>query len=410
MSQDSDVRPKLGAVRTSIIRRAGRPALLLQDPLGLSQEALVLPPDLSPLLTLMDGTRTEGELRAALEVRMGIRLSPDRLAEIVSRLDEALFLENARYRAARTAALEAYWEAPARRPALAGRSYPAAPGELHASLGGYLRQVPSQSKPEGPIVGLVSPHIDYARGGTIYAQVWGAARETIQEIELAIILGTDHLGGEELLTLTRQHYATPFGILPTSREVVEELARALGEEHAFADELHHCREHSIELSAIWLHHFLRGRRCELVPILCGSFQPFIERGESPSEDSLLAAAIEVLKEAISGRPSLVIASADLAHMGPAFGDPRPLDYLERARDSGRDQSLLEAICAGDAEEAFRQVAAERDRRRICGLPSIYLALKIMGAVKGESLAYSQCPADEVGGSFVSICGIVFTSE
>ncbi len=410
MSQDSDVRPKLRSVRTSMISRAGRPVLLLQDPLGLSPEVLLLPPDLGPLLTLMDGTRTEGELRAALEVRVGMRLSPGRLAEIVARLDEALFLENARHRTAYMAALEAYRQAPARGPALAGESYPSAPEELRARLTEYLAQAPSQSKPAGPILGLVSPHIDYARGGTIYAQVWGAARETIQQTELAIILGTDHLGGHELLTLTRQHYATPFGILPTSREVVEELARALGEEHAFTGELHHRSEHSIELSAIWLHHFLGGKRCELVPILCGSFQPFIERAKSPSEDAFLAAAIEALKEAISGRPSLVIASADLAHMGPAFGDPRPLDYLERARHSGRDRLLLEAICAGDAEEVYRRVVAEQDRRRICGLPPIYLALKIMGAPRGESLAYAQCPADEMGGSFVSICGIVFPSE
>jgi len=63
---------------------------------------------------------------------------------------------------------------------------------------------------------LVSPHIDYARGGPVYAHVWK-------------------------LTLTRQHYATPFGVLPTAREVVETLAGAMGAETAFAGELYHSR-------------------------------------------------------------------------------------------------------------------------------------------------------------------------
>ena len=41
----------------------------------------------------------------------------------------------------------------------------------------------------------------------------------------------------------------------------------LGEERAFAEELHHKGEHSVELAAVWLHHFLGGRPCSIVPML-----------------------------------------------------------------------------------------------------------------------------------------------
>ena len=47
----------------------------------------------------------------------------------------------------------------------------------------------------GPIRGVVSPHIDYARGGPVYKAVWSAAEQAVQDADLAIIFGTDHSGG-----------------------------------------------------------------------------------------------------------------------------------------------------------------------------------------------------------------------
>ena len=72
--------------------------------------------------------------------------------------------------------------------------------------------------------------------------------------DLAIIFGTDHSGGLGKVTPTRQSYATPYGVLPTANGIVDRLADALGEEEAFAEELHHRKEHSIELASVWLHH------------------------------------------------------------------------------------------------------------------------------------------------------------
>src|SRR5207248_3055928 len=76
------------------------------------------------------------------------------------------------------------------------------------------------------------------------------------------------------VTLTRQRYDTPFGPLDTDHAVVDALAGALGEESAFSEELHHRREHSIELAAVWAASLLGQTRPALVPILCGSFFPY----------------------------------------------------------------------------------------------------------------------------------------
>jgi AmmeMemoRadiSam system protein B len=206
------------------------------------------------------------------------------------------------------------------------------------------------------------------------------------------------------LTLTQQSYATPWGILPTDLSVVEALAGALGPETAFDEELHHRSEHSIELAAVWLHFVRGGEPVPLVPILCGSFAGFVAGDEDPATYQPFSAAVQVLGQVMDARRTLVVAAADLAHMGPAFGDPYALDFVAQAQLRNADERLLAAVYAGDAQAFFHNLKAEGDRRHVCGLPPIYLTLRLLGATRGEPAGYALCPADPQGMSFVSIAG------
>jgi len=399
--------PKLRPLETHTVLQHGRPAILLRDPLRLTDRVLIIPQALAPLLSLCDGTRDVEELRAALAVRFGLPLTQSQIQGFIQQLGEALMLDNGRFAAAKEAALEAYRSAPYRVPTLAGTGYPADPDDLRRYLQGFQEQVASETPALTAGRGLVSPHIDYQRGGPVYARVWSRSAEMARQAELAIIFGTDHNGSPGTLTLTRQSYATPFGVLPTAVGVVDAVAAVLGPENAFAEELHHRSEHSIELAAVWLHHVREGRPLEIVPVLCGSFDHFVAGAADPQEHPAFARVIERLQEATAGRRAIVVAAADLAHVGPAFGDPFPLDWAARARLQAADELLLQALCRGNAEEFFRLVQAEGDRRRICGLPPIYLALRLMGDVQGELAGYERCPADAQGTSLVSVCGVVF---
>jgi AmmeMemoRadiSam system protein B len=409
---EKEMRPKLRAIEAHLVQHGGQPAILLRDPLRLSDQVFFLRPQLGLLLELCDGTRDESELRAALAVRAGLRLTPTVLEQILAQLDNALLLDNERFAQAYTAALQEFRAAPWRPLGLAGVNYPADPGALGDMLQRYVDSAPDTGQPtdDGPIRGLVSPHIDYQRGGPVYAQVWGKVAEAVREAEIAIIFGTNHLSGEEGLTLTRQHYATPWGVLPTARHIVDAVAQAMGDEAAFQDELDHSVEHSIELAAIWLHYLLGDRRdspCELVPILCGLFQRFVTGDNQPRQDFAMSAAIEALRAATTSSRTIVVAAGDLAHVGPAFGDSYPIDFVGRARLTTADQQLMATICTGDAEAFFQAVKEEQDRRRICGLPPIYLTLRYLDGAKGEVSGYMHCPADQRSTSLVSICGIVF---
>ncbi len=403
------MKPKLREVEAHPIRYQGQPMILLRDPLRLSDAQIAVPRPLAPLLGLMDGSRDESELEAALLLRAGVRLAPGLLSKLLADLDAACLLDNERFAEAKAAALRAYREAPFRPLAsLDGSGAADDPDRVAAHLQGYLDALPPAEQPadDRPIRGLISPHIDYQRGGPVYAQVWRAAAQAACQAELVIILGTDHQGDDGTLTLTGRSYATPWGVLPTDDEAVAALAEALGREAAFAGELNHRSEHSVELAAVWLH-FIRGRRpVSLLPILCGSFGGFIAGTGDPATHPPFVAALEVLRRVMAARRTLVVAAADLAHVGPAFGDPRGLDFIARAQLHNADERLLAAVYAGDATAFFEQLKAEGDRRHVCGLPPIYLTLRLLDGAQGEPAGYAQCPADPQGLSWVTIAGVI----
>lgn len=386
----------------------GHPHLLLRDPLALSPHTVMVPRTLGMLLALLDGTRDVPTLASAYALRTGFSMTVDTVQQVVDGLSEALLLEDERSAEAYAAARREYLEAPFRKPALAGLAYPEDPVALAESLRGYCDLAPPEESGAGdraaPVLGIISPHIDYQRGGPVYGSVWQRAARAIEESDLVIVFGTDHAGGPGKLTLTRQDYATPWGPLPTARPIVDALAGVLGEEEVFEEELHHRNEHSIELALVWLHYMLGARSVEVVPILCGSFHGFIAGDADPALWRPFDEALGVLREAASERRTLVIAAADLAHVGPAFGDDRRWDDGNRAALRSADDALLRAISAGDADAFFGEVKQVSDRYRICGMPPIYLTLRLLGEVDGATTAYDQCPADGEGASLVSIAG------
>lgn len=397
--------PRLRLVDTQVVNYEGETYLLLRDPLQLTDRTLLIPQPMVPALALCDGTRNPATLRAALAIRYGLFLSTQRIAEFLNALDDALLLDNDRSREARTIAQEQFRHAPYRTPANAGVSYPRDPGELSAVLQGYLDQAgqdgPGQNgMPDGKIRGIISPHIDYERGGPVYARVWGQAAEAVREADLAILFGTDHFSDGHMITLTRQSYATPFGVLPTDTAIVDALASVLGEEAAFAGELHHRREHSIELAAVWMHHIRGGQPIPMVPILTGSLNP----SHSGMDNSRLEVFLDTLRAAMQGRKAIVVAAGDLAHVGPAF-DTEPADPGKLILLKNADDELIQAMCQGDANGFYDAIQRVQDCNNVCGVTPIYLTLRLLAPLKGASHGYAVCPADQANTSVVTICGV-----
>lgn len=403
-----DDKPKLRPLEVRRVRHDGAPYFMVRDPQRIAEHALYIPEHFGPILAMLDGERTPQEIVRSLEEEWRVRVPPDLIQQVVGVLDDALLLESARFDEAYAAELDAFHNADFRSPALAGLGYPEEAQALWSLLQEYLEQcdgIEPAAVDWQAGAGLLSPHIDYERGGSIYAGAWKRAATAAAEAEIVVIFGTDH-HGDDPFTLTRQNYATPYGILPTSRSIVDALAEEIGGEAAFAGELRHRGEHSLELVLTWLHHMRAGAAVEVVPILCGSLHRYMLDGESPADDALIERVLRRLREETRGRRVLVIASGDLAHVGSAFGQP-PLSEGDLRRVCVADARIGKALATGDADGFFGEIKAVQNRNNVCGVTPIYLSLRMLGALPGEALGYRICPADEDGTSVVTVAGVMF---
>ena len=140
---------------------------------------VLVPAAVAPMVALLDGERTPSGIKAAFEVRYGTRLPPGFIEHFLAALQEAALLFGPAYAAARERVLADYRAAPFRQPALAGNGYPADPEALHQLLALAMRPRPAvngAARVNGRLRGLITPHIDYARGGAEYARAWLPAR------------------------------------------------------------------------------------------------------------------------------------------------------------------------------------------------------------------------------------------
>jgi len=403
--------PKLRQLDIRPIVHEDHPYILLRDPQRLTDQQLLVPQPLASVMAFFDGQTSIDAMVAAFRQRHRIALPTATVNELVEALDAAILLENERAAARRAEVLRDYRSAPYRPPALAGAGYPADAQGLWSLLQEYLENCDTSADDEidwSQPVGLLSPHIDYARGGAVYAHVWKRAAQVARQAELVILLGTDHYG-LDLFTLTRQNFATPYGILPTDTALVDRLAAVIGEEAAYAGELRHRGEHSLELVAVWLHHMRAGQPVPIVPILTGSFHPFMVNGASPASDPTVAGVLAVLRAAMAGKRALVVASGDLAHVGPAFGGA-PLDGAAQRVLRQADEALIAAMRAGDAGQFFGAIRQVQNANNVCGVAPIYLTLRLLGRSQGAQAGYALCPADAQNTSVVSVTGMMFKAE
>jgi len=415
-------RPQLRPVEVSRISREGSDLFVLKDPLQLNEQSLLVPVQAAPYLQSMDGTNTIEEI---VEAALGAGAQPipqETLDDLLQRLDEMMLLANGAYVGEIQRRIEEYRGLSARNPALANVAYPGDTEDLRGYLDGFAfpymdpaetpngqAQVDLRS---GELKSIISPHIDFERGGDSYGMIWEQVRGQLQDVELFVIFGTDHNGDGPRLTLTNQDYMTPLGSLQTDSELVDELAMILSNDdsvadHPFTDELNHINEHSIELATVWLHRALGQSNAKMLPVLCGSFGRLLADGApDPTEHPQISAAIDLLQEVAKQRRTVFIAAADLAHVGPAFGDSElvPADSEGRQRVKSDDEALLKSIVSGNPRAFFEAVKNNSDRNKICGLAPIYMMLWASQATTGTWDGYQQCKADEDDTSFVSIAG------
>ncbi len=381
----------------------------------MAKQAIMVRQELGPFLALADGSKTVDEIIAAAKSQAQNDVQDDAVEDLFQRLDDLFLLEGANYEAEATRLLDEYRAADFRVPSLEGQAYPDDPDELLDLIESFAPDISTDQDSSGKTLkAVVTPHIDFNRGGESYAELWRRAAPDLQDVELAVVFGTDHNGPGPRLTLTHQSYATAWNILPTDTDLVTRLARVLKsdkslDDHPFADEFNHVNEHSIELASIWLNWAIGDSAVKMLPILCGSLGDYVQedgqlRDASPSDHPQIADAIGMLQQVALHRRTLFVAAADLSHIGPAFGDEEDTDDVIRREIEEHDEELMSAVIKGEHETFLEAVRREDDYSRVCGLAPIYMSLWAAGASEGQWMGYQQCPADADAKSIVSIAG------
>lgn len=239
----------------------------------------------------------------------------------------------------------------------------------------------------------------------VYRRVYPFIRGV--EKPLIIVFGTCHGLTDHLLNISTKAFATPLGVIPASAGL-SELIRGDKVLKGCVHEWPHRAEHSIELQLPLIQFLTAGRTFEILPILTGSMHQYVAGGKSLSDEEI-EAPIQSLKDMLRayGKPYLIIAGADLAHIGAQFGDRYPLDKdtLQRSRET--DEAILSYVKSVDAAGFFRSVKMEEDRRRICGLTSMYIQLSLLAGSECEIVDYGQWTD---GRSSVSFAGAVFYAQ
>lgn len=380
-------------------------AWLLTDPSGYLEAPLELSGAALLLLALCDGTRDHATICADFTARSRQALSVAELAEFLASMDAQLLLDSPRFDAHRARLLAEWRTQEWRAAAHAGGAYDADPRALAAALDGWLAAAPPAAPPAGRLRALVAPHIDFHRGGAGYGRAYARLLD-FEPPEVVVLLGTGHGAEEGRFIVAEKGFETPLGRLAIDRPLLARLEQSLPRDHR-RGELAHRQEHSLEFQAVWLAHLAQRAGApppSIVPILATSFDDLLEPGAGPLHEGETRDFLCALRGAVAAEPRrlLVVVGADLAHVGPRFGDPQPLDAGQLQQVRARDEAALAAFASASPQRFLDAVASHRNQDRICSVAGLYAALFAVEARAGERLVYDQ--ASEPGGALAVTFG------
>ena len=252
-----------------------------------------------------------------------------------------------------------------RKMAFAGSWYPAHPGRCEARIREWLER-PLPGGAVSSWLGVV-PHAGWTFSGALAARVFQALPAD-PAVELVIVMGGHLRENDPVVAMTEGSWETPFGALPIFgglRSALETLPKVI-----FEDVHRHFDDNSTELQLPFVK--FRWPGAQLLPLRVPPASLSLALGRLLGE--FIAAA---------GIRTVVIASTDLTHYGPAYGF-EPEGSGDKALHWVRgenDRTFIDAMASGDSQQILR-VAAQR--RNACS-PGAVAALNEIG--RGENATF-----------------------
>lgn len=264
---------------------------------------------------------------------------------------------------------------------------------------------------------IIAPHLDYVRGWMNYAHIYGRMR-VVDRPDRIVILGTNHFGQSSGICGCDKGFETPLGVCKLDQGLLDALKSKLGDDQAqqlLENRFDHENEHSIELHIPWIQHvFGKDDKGEYPKVFAALIHdPTVNNGESYDENGLgLDPFVDALKSAISGvgGTTLIVSSADLSHVGPAFGDQQPLAGEDeqaqqfRTKVAQHDQEMIKLIADRKIDDLIGSMAWQQNPTRWCSIGNITAMMRTVEPSQVDVLNYAAT-MDPQGTAFVSSASI-----
>ncbi len=223
-----------------------------------------------------------------------------------------------------------------RKEAVAGYFYPGSKNELTKYLQSVIDYKPA-FKPKAIIV----PHAGYAYSGYVAAKAYSV----IEPYETYVILGPNHTGLGEAISIFDGIYQTPLGTVEPCPSVIDELVDA---SYAKRDYLAHAKEHSIEVQLPFIQFTNKSSFC-IVPIVVGTMNI-----------SVLTDFGNHLANVLKSKNALIVVSSDFNH------------YEDHDTTIYKDNLAIEKIISLSPNEFIETI--DKNDISMCGANIAYIAL------------------------------------
>ncbi|GEM_PF-1500211 len=372
-------RPKLRRLERLPLRRGSEELLVLRDPLGLC-EPFAIDADMGPVLDALDGQRTLAQIRQSLMMRGLALVDAGALAEFVAELGATGLLDDDHFRALWAEAHDAFVALDVRPPRRAGLFYPDDPESLRTWLApalplpdSALQAQAGEDFSEGaagdwgareraskwgrPPIGIVVPHQP-----PVGPQLAPALRRLLSTLpepehyERIVVLATDHSPGLLPFAACDKDWGTPLGPISADLELLATLDDQVP--WLLREQIRLRSADPIEWTTLLLRG-LWGDRCPpVLALACGQTRLTTAEGRERG-DELFAALGHTLGPASEAGRVLWWATAELSHVGPAFGGP-PTEASAVAQDEAETLApLLEGHPGAFSRRCMDRPASER---------------------------------------------------
>ena len=372
----------------------GKQLVLMRDPLNLVAKPLVMVPEALRVMAHFQGQRTIFEIAEQFSIPI------EKVRELVGILDTHALLWGPTF-TEKEEALKASINSTGCLPKGAAFMLGEDPDAVREQLRSWIDQA-EDPELESPPLALVVPHLDYHRGWPLYAAGYRCL-DGVEAPDRVVVLGTNHFGIGDGVVATEWSWESPLGRVQSDTTLIEAMRNRLGKGF-FADQIDHVPEHSVQLHLPWIQ--LAFGEVPVFGVLVPD--PGVPLVEDDGKRTSTAEFISALRDALAeiGGKTFFIASSDLSHVGPQFGEPAVVDEDRKVEVERHDREMLSRFLGGDAASFRESMEWSKNPTRWCSVGNMSALVELVGdGHEIELLDYRQAVQDD-GSALVSASACV----